>query len=244
MKKVAILVAAIAFTVSIGTKVFATGVENSTNISKDTSINEVVNKDTGIMPDSILYIFDKAFDNLRLFLTFDDAKKIEIISQIENERLDEYDSMTEKQKYDLAKNIVKDLEKLSNKLDGNEKQTIEMQAAKKEAVANMVEKRHMLNTARQEYQLVKINLEQVKKSGDEVAIKAAQEQLKVKEDLYKVAKEQFNVAFEDMKELIGQKSDKKSGNKEEQANKVEEAKLVKEVKVAKVAKVAKEIQGS
>ena len=128
MKKVAILVAAIAFTVSINTKVFATGVEDSTSTqinpttvttettqvdttkeavvdstSTDTNIDEVVNEDKGIMPDSMFYFFDKAFDNFKLFLTFDDAKKIEIITQIANERLAEYESMTKEEKYELAK---------------------------------------------------------------------------------------------------------------------------------------------
>ena len=39
-----------------------------------------------------------------------------------------------------------------------------MQLAKKAAVANMVEKRHELNTARQEYQAVKVDLKQAEKS--------------------------------------------------------------------------------
>lgn len=345
MKRVAILVAAIAFTLSINTKVFATDVQNlnstqvnqtvvgtegtqenttsvegeavdSTNTdtnapvegtdstSTDTSVNEVTNNDGGIMPDSIFYFFDKAFDNLRVFFTFDDEKKIEILSQIADERLAESESMTQAEKYDLAKSAIEEfnnlvteasdklnvlvednnnaisdqdkeiestevdlehgeiklddaegdklgdleknilskqiksievLKKLSEKLDGNAKEVIdaviEMQVAKKEAVANMVEKRHELNSARQEYQLVRINLEQAKKSGDEEAIKAAEEVLKEKQESYKDAKEEYKVAFEEKKELKNdfkknaKKIDKKKvENNQEETNKVEEDK--------------------
>ena len=335
MKRVAILVAAIAFTLSINMKVFATDVqnlnstqvnqtvvgteatqENTTNVvgeavdstntdtnvpveavdstSTDGSVNEVTNNDGGIMPDSIFYFFDKAFDNLRLFFTFDDEKKIEILSQIADERLAESESMAQAEKYDLAKstieefnnlvteasdklnvlvednnNVISDqdkementevdlehgeiklddaegdklgdfekkflskqiksievLKKLSEKLDGNAKEVIdaviEMQLAKKETVANMVEKRHDLNTARQEYQLVRINLEQAKKSGDEEAIKAAEEVLKEKQNSYKDAKEEYKIAFEEKKEI---KSDFKKDAKEVDKKKVEKSK--------------------
>ena len=139
MKKVAILVAAIAFTVSINTKVFATGVVDSTSTqtnpttvitetthvdttkdavvdstSTDTNIDEVVNEDKGIMPDSMFYFFDKAFENFRLFLTFDDAKKIEIITQIANERLAESENMTKEEKYELAKTAIEEFNTLGD----------------------------------------------------------------------------------------------------------------------------------
>lgn len=329
MKRVAILVAAVAFTLSINIKVFATGVENLNNTqvnqttvgaettqgnttnetgqvtnstSTDTNINEVANNDTGIMPDSIFYFLDKAFDNIRLFLTFDDEKKIEILSQIADERLAESESMTQKEKYDLAKSTIEEfnnlitkasdklnklvednnnvisnedkemenkevdlehgeikledtegdklsdlqkdilsknlksievLKQLSDKLDGNAKKAIEavieMQIAKKEALANMVEKRHDLNAARQEYQLGKINLEQAKKSGDEEAIKAAEEVLKEKQSLYKDAKEEFKLAFEKKKEVKDDlKKNAKKADKKKVENKQDEAKKVKD----------------
>ncbi len=264
MKKVAILVATIAFTVSINTKVFATGVENSVTTSPniDTNISEVVNKDTGIMPDSMFYFIDKAFDNLKIFLTFDDAKKAEIISQVANERIAEYDSMTEKEKYDLSQKIIKALDKLSEKLDVLEEESDnEVNIEHKEALSNMLEKRHQLNTARREYQSLKVDLNHAEKSGDELAMKDAQELLKVKEDLYKDAKESFKIAFEEIKAV--KKDTVKSDDKIEEAKviedekiekekvvteekiekeKVEETKEVKEIKEVKEAKVAKEIK--
>lgn len=199
MKRVAILVAAIAFTVSINTKVFANGFENSNSVSNDTNINEVVNKDTAIMTDDIFYFVDRTIDNLKLFLTFDDAKKKEIILQIGNERLAKYNSMTINEKYDLSKDIVKEFDKSSDKLDVSAKETTEIQLAKKEAIANMVEKRQQLNAARQEYQLVKISLDQAKKSGDEAAIKVGEELLKEKQSLYKIVKEDFEISYKNEK---------------------------------------------
>ena len=129
MKRVAILVAAIAFTLSLNTKVFATGVvdpnaaaavvpptvtsetvkENAVNeeeILVDTNIDEIEKEETGIMPDSMFYFFDKAFENIQLFLTFDDEKKIEILSQMADERLAEGETMTAEEKYEYVKNTI------------------------------------------------------------------------------------------------------------------------------------------
>jgi len=235
MKRIAILVAAITFTISINTQVFAIEAENSNSISNETNINGVVNKDLAIIPDSIFYLIDKGLDNLKLFLNFDDVRKTEMILQIANERLAEYADMTSKEKYDLAKDMIKELDKLNDKLDSNAQETIETQLVKREAVANMVEKRRLLNAARQEYQLVKTSLEQAKKSGDEAAIKVAEELLKEKESLYKVAIEQFKIAFEKMKKVENDlnKRDKnikidKVENKEQKINKIEDDKNVNE----------------
>ncbi|MBU3099096.1 MULTISPECIES: DUF5667 domain-containing protein [Clostridium] len=162
MKRVGILVAAIVFTISINTQVFAIGVENSKSISNETNINEVVNKETKIIGNSIFYVINKGVDNLKLFLNFEDVKKTEVILQIENERLVECDDMTDKEKYELAKDMIKELGKLNGKLDDSRKEKIETQ-------------------------LVKVSLERAKKSGDEVAIKVAEELLKEKQSLYKVA---------------------------------------------------------
>ncbi|MBU3156155.1 DUF5667 domain-containing protein [Clostridium estertheticum] len=161
MKRVGILVAAIVFTISINTQVFAIGVENSNSTSNEININEIANKETKIIADSIFYFINKGLDNLKLFLNLEDVKKTEIILQIENERLARCDDMTDKEKYELAKDMIKELEK------GNK-----------------------LSATRQEYQLVKVSLEQAKKSGDEVAIKVAEELLKEKQSLYKVAIEE------------------------------------------------------
>jgi len=239
MKKVAILVAAIAFTVSINTKVFATGVEDSTNKQVNPT-TEITETQKGIMPDSMFYFIDKAFDNLKLFLTFDDVKKEEIITQIANERSAEYESMTVKEKHDLAQNIIKELEKLSEKLDVLDEDKIEndVNIEHKEAVAFMVEKRHELNAARKEYQAAKVALKHAEKAGDQTAIDAAT----VNDDAYIAAKEAFKKAFEAMKETVGNKEVEET---EEQANiekddKTEEVKEVKEVKDAKEVKEAKE----
>jgi len=187
MKRVAILVVAVAFTVSINTKVFANSVENSNSARNDTNINEVVNNGKAIMPDDIFYFVDKTIDNLKLFLTFDDAKKKEIILQIANE------------KYDLSKDIVKEFDKSSYKLDVSAKETTGIQLAKKETIANIVEKRQQLTAARQEYLLVKISLDQAKKSGDEAAIKVGEELLKEKQSLYKIVKEDFEISYKNEK---------------------------------------------
>lgn len=244
MKRVAILVATIAFTVSINTQVFATGVQNVNSTSPKTNINEVINKETGIIPDSMAYFIDMAFDNLKIFLTFDDAKKEEIISQIAKEKLAEYDSMTAKEKYDLSQKIIKDIDKLSSKLDVLQEDKNDVNLEHKTAVANMVAKRHLLNTARQEYQLAKVNLKQIKQSGDEAAIAAAQVTLDAKEVLYKSAKDAFKTAFDAMKKAKNdnKKNDEKIENTKENEDKVEvkdvdETNKIEEAKDVKVEEV-------
>ena len=271
MKKVAILVAAVAFTLSLNMRVFATGVENLSNTevneatvitetvqedpteeteavvgdtSTDIGIDEDINEDAGVLPDSIFYILDKAFDNFRLFLTFDDEKKMEIISQIADERLAESETMTKEEKYDLATSTMEEFnnlitkatdelenEEISNEeidndeidneeistdeiendeiendeidndeIDNEEKEISELQLAKKAAVSNMVEKRHELNTARQENQVAMVDLKKTEKFKDEEAITAAEDELNTKEILYNEAKEAFYIAFAQFKE--------------------------------------------
>ena len=69
------------------------------------------------------------------------------------------------------------LKALENKVSDNAKETIEnvikMQTAKKDAVANMVAKRHALNAARKAYHAAAVELKKVTKTGDQTAITTA-----------------------------------------------------------------------
>lgn len=73
---------------------------------------------------------------------------------------------------------------------------IEMQVAKKEAVKNMVQKRHELNISRQAMQQAKIELKKAIKTGNEDLINKARENLVAKEELFKGAKAELQKSQE------------------------------------------------
>lgn len=88
---------------------------------------------------------------------------------------------------------------IQEKVSDNAKETIaaviEMQTAKKEAIAQMVEKREVLTTTKQEVKDAMTKLEEAKKSGNEEAVKAAEEALKASKAKYIESKTDFKEAF-------------------------------------------------
>ena len=85
------------------------------------------------------------------------------------------------------------LKALESKVSDSAKSTIEnvikMQTAKKEAVANMVEKRHELNAARKAYHAAEVELKKVTKTGDAAAIKTAADTCNALKDKYTTAQQ-------------------------------------------------------
>lgn len=86
-------------------------------------------------------------------------------------------------------------EKVSDSAKGTIASVIEMQTAKKEAITQMVEKREVLTTAKQEVKDAMAKMEETKKSGNEEAIKAAEEALKASKAKYIESKTDFKEAF-------------------------------------------------
>ena len=147
-----------------------------------------------------------------------DAKKINKLNEAEK---------------DIAERQLKSIEVLKGLLDKvgeNAKETIErviaMQEAKKEAVANMVEKRHEFNDARKAYNQLKVQLEKARKTGDAEAIKKLEAQLKAQEAILEKCKQQLAEAIEAKQAVIkeykvgdSQKdSDKKNDNGNQKGN--------------------------
>lgn len=91
------------------------------------------------------------------------------------------------------------LKAIQDKVSDSAKETIsaviEMQTAKKEAIAQMVEKREVLTTTKQEVKDAMTKLEEAKKSGNEEAVKAAEEALKASKAKYIESKTDFKEAF-------------------------------------------------
>jgi hypothetical protein len=82
MKKLKIFVVTVAMLANIGGTAFAEGVDSF----KDNA---------GITPDSILYGVDKALENVKLSITFTGEGKVEVLSDIAEERLGESEAMAE-----------------------------------------------------------------------------------------------------------------------------------------------------
>ena len=120
MKKMATFLAALFIAGNISTVAYAEG----ENISTESKVQE----QAGVTPDSYLYFLDRALDNLKVLLTFDDEQKMETIANIVEERLAESKVMTEKDKLELAKKALEDFnnkveivtERINEKLEANE----------------------------------------------------------------------------------------------------------------------------
>ncbi len=79
---------------------------------------------------------------------------------------------------------------------------IEMQTAKKEAVANMVQARHQCNRAKQELKRAQIRLKKAVKSGDEEQVREAQEIVTQKKVVEEQAKKELSMAIAKKKEAV------------------------------------------
>lgn len=245
MKKIALFVAALAVSFSIGGKALA-----------DTNTATLADK-AGITPDNtILYPIDKAIDNLRIKLAFDDDKKAEVLANVAEERLGESEVMSNKGNTDLANQAMNEysnkmagaqdkianaideasdsttdgaakldqlktvetainndqtysievLKNIENKVSGNAKETIaqviEMQTRKKEAIAAVIKERQTLLQYKIAVKAAEKNLEQAKKSGDEQAVKTAEDTLKQAQDALNTENEKFSQAIAAKKEAM------------------------------------------
>lgn len=79
---------------------------------------------------------------------------------------------------------------------------IQMQTAKREAVQNMVKKRHELNSARRDYNKAIVDLIKVEKSGDAQALDATKTALAACQTTYNNAKKAYEAAFANKKEAV------------------------------------------
>jgi hypothetical protein len=226
MKKLRILLTGIFVTLNIATPVLAEG--------ETISFKE----EAGITPDSMLYPVDKIIDEASVALTFDEEKKVEVLTEIAEERLGESEVMAEEGKQDLVEealaeyeeNMNEAVEVLDNIIEGAQKedekdvlvdetteltdeeladiekeqdeieklnelltqqqeksievleelqdtvsdeaktkleQVIEMQVAKKEAVAKLVQKRHEFNEQKKALNMAKVQFKKASKTGVE-----------------------------------------------------------------------------
>lgn len=112
MKKIAILVASILVLGGFGTRTFADEIKTQTEQTTGTSESVVSYKeDAGITPDNLLYVIDKAVDQLRITLANSTEKKAAVITEIAEERLGESEVMTEKGKIELAQKTLEEYNK-------------------------------------------------------------------------------------------------------------------------------------
>ena len=113
----------------------------------------------------------------------------QVVEDISSEIIDTQEDATE-----ILDNVSEDVqeEETKEKLAS----VIEMQTAKKEAVRNMVQKRHELNTARKELHKVEVQYKKATKSSDEEALATLEATLKEKQDAYTAKQEEFKLAFD------------------------------------------------
>lgn len=109
MKKIAILVASVLVLGGFSTRAFAAEGNTQTTQSTETAVS--YKDEAGITPDSLLYIIDKAVDDLRVVLAGSEEKKAEVNASIAEERLGESEVMTEEGKIELAQKALEEYNK-------------------------------------------------------------------------------------------------------------------------------------
>ena len=273
MKKIALFVAAIAVSLSIGGRALA-----------DTNTATLADKAGTTAENTILYPIDKALDNLKVSIASGDEKKAEALVEIAEERLGESEVLADKEKAELLNealmeyndkiaeaqdkidavidnvsntstttdsavkldeleklesviinkqmNSIEVLKSIESKVSGNAKGTlslvIEMQTRKKEAIVEVAKEREILHQNKKTVKEAEKNLEEAKKTGDEQAIKTAEETLVHAKLTLATQNEKFTQVVaakkEAMKGGVGQlKKEAKKEKTEEAANSSEDA---------------------
>lgn len=147
MKKIAILVASALILGGFGTgiKTYAdepnTLSTQTTQATTQTTESAVSYKEeAGITPDSLLYIIDKAVDQLRVVLANNSEKEAEVIADIAKERLGESEVMTEKGKVELALKALEEYnEKISEAAKKLQEVVVNLEAIAEESAEEVVE---------------------------------------------------------------------------------------------------------
>lgn len=142
----------------------------------------------------------------------DKTDKVEEVNQATQEV-----AQKQEQSIEILKNIQSKVGDSAKEVIGK---VIEMQIAKKQAVANMVAKRHALNVVRKAYNMSKVTLNQAVNSGDQTAVDKAQQTLKTNEDALNKAKEELKTAFTQKQAVVTQNAQLKDQVKEEIENEV------------------------
>jgi len=143
-------------------------VETIIEKAEEAEAEEVLVGETTELTDEELVDIEKEEDKiekLKELLTGQQEKSIEVLEQLQDTVSDEAKTKLE--------------------------QVIEMQVEKKEAVAKLVEKRHEFNKQKKELNMVKVQLKKASKTGDEEAIKKAEEDYQLKLNDYNEAREKM-----------------------------------------------------
>jgi uncharacterized protein YeeX (DUF496 family) len=106
MKKIAILVASVLVLGSFSTKAFAADGNNETTQPAEVVVS--YKEDAGVTPDSLLYIIDKAVDDLRVLIANTEEKEAIVNADIAQERLGESEAMAEEGKAELAEDALEE----------------------------------------------------------------------------------------------------------------------------------------
>jgi uncharacterized protein YeeX (DUF496 family) len=106
LKKIAILVASVLVFGGFSTRTFAAEATTQTTQTPEAVVS--YKEEAGITPDSLLYVIDKAVDDLRVLLAGSDEKEAAVNADIAEERLGESEVMTEEGKVELAQKALEE----------------------------------------------------------------------------------------------------------------------------------------
>jgi F0F1-type ATP synthase membrane subunit b/b' len=106
MKKIAILVASVLVLGGFSTRTFAAEANTQTTQPAEAVVS--YKEEAGVTPDSLLYVIDKAVDDLRVVLAGSEEKEAAVNADIAEERLGESEVMAEEGKVELAQKALEE----------------------------------------------------------------------------------------------------------------------------------------
>jgi uncharacterized protein YeeX (DUF496 family) len=138
MKKIAILVASVLVLGGFSTRTFAAGV--TTQTTEPTEVAVSYKDEAGITPDSLLYVIDKAVDDLRVVLAGSEEKEAAVNAEIAEERLGESEVMTDAGKIELAQKALAEYnEKITEAAAKLQEVIVNLEATSEESSEEAVE---------------------------------------------------------------------------------------------------------
>lgn len=178
----------------------------------------------------------KALEEYNQKITEAANKLQEVVANLQATTLETGDEAIENEKEDKLEQSIVDLEKaiqgiqekslvvldslkgvVSEESTEAVKEIIEEQTTHKEAVANFVKERHEFNAAKKSLNMAKVALKKVEKSGNEEAVKAAQEKLAEAQKEYMAAQTELHASFQAKKAADSGIEENKEETKSEDA---------------------------
>jgi len=121
MKKIRILIVSVALAMMFNTGAFAAPEENTTvpteeevieAIDQEVTEEDIKEADETTLSDKFIYNFERLVDSLKVAITFDEEKELQLLKEIAEKRLLDSETLLEEDKFTLSEEVLLDFESI------------------------------------------------------------------------------------------------------------------------------------